>query len=74
MPLSDTDRVMRRIEEGRAARADELAQRAASAAASPRDLRVAPLMGARVFDPITGEEGMVIHAANQNVVVSTPGR
>lgn len=27
--------------------------------------------GARVFDPVTGEEGEVIHVARENVVVPT---
>lgn len=46
------------------------------AAAASRDAARAGTLvaGDRVFDPVTGEEGIVVHGARENVLVPTPQR
>jgi hypothetical protein len=70
--VNDTDRVMRRITEGRAARAAELAAAAAAPASGVDRLGAVHAPGARVFDPVTGQEGIVRGNTRQNVIVQPP--
>jgi hypothetical protein len=49
----------------------ETLTRSAAIAAARRGTLVA---GDRVFDPISGEEGVVVHGVRENILVSAPGR
>jgi hypothetical protein len=70
--VNDADRILRRINEGRAARAAELAAAAAAPAAGADRLGAVHALGARVFDPVTGQEGIVRANTRENVIVQPP--
>lgn len=74
MTNADVDRELERMRQSRAARAAELAGAARGAGSPEQRLGLALAPGARVFDPITGQEGVVLGGSRENVVVPTPPR
>ena len=70
----ETNRLLERMRQRREQRAAEL-----TAAASPRvSAGVVPgaahPSGSRVFDPVTGKEGVIVGGTTENVVVPTARR
>lgn len=74
MTNADVDRRLERLRQERAARIAELAGRPRQAVSSVHGTRVAQPAGARVFDPVTGEEGEVIAHGSENIVRPTADR
>ena len=74
MTNADVRRSMARIQQGRDARRAELEAAAGAPVAIFDGTRAAPAVGSRVFDPLTGEEGEVIHRGSETVVRSTTDR
>lgn len=67
--MTDRERVLRRVEEGRATRAAELAAAVSSPVSLAVRLGAVHRDGARVFDPVTGQEGVVVGRASENIVI-----
>jgi hypothetical protein len=65
---------MARIEQGRADRRAELDAAARASAVGAAGPDGAPAIGARVFDPLTGQYGEVVAHGSENVVVPDPAR
>ncbi len=63
-----------RLRQNRAARARELTAAGAPATRPEDRIGATHAPGARVFDTITGEEGEVIGATRENIIVPTPER
>lgn len=74
MSRQDIDRVLERIRQGTEDRMRRLAAARGTSGASAPGVRSASTIGARVFDPSTGETGEVIGGASENVVVPTTQR
>ena len=71
---SELDRVLERVRQNRAARANSLtAARAARTADAGGALEPHPI-GARVFDLVTGQEGSVVGSTRENIIVPAPER
>jgi hypothetical protein len=72
--INELFRIAERVRQNRAAqRAAIDAERTTTPSTGAR--RVAPhLPGDRVFDPITGLEGVIVHGTRENVIVPTPKR
>lgn len=72
--MPEIDRLLERLRQRRDQRATELAAGERQAVSSVHGTRVAHAIGTRVFDPITGEEGVVIGGTSENVVVPVARR
>lgn len=70
----DIDRVLERIRAGTADRMRRLAAARGTSGAAAPGVRREHAIGARVFDPSTGQTGEVIGAGSENVVVPTTQR
>lgn len=68
------DRVLERVRQGTAARMAALVKDRQALTPGVTRATSAHTPGARVFDPVSGEEGEVIHAGSENVVVPTTQR
>lgn len=67
-------RALERQQQIRQARAKSVAAQTAETVARERARTGTPIAGDRVFDLLSGEEGIVIHATTENVIVPTPDR
>lgn len=65
------DRVLERIRQSQTQLALQIAAERATRPAAAADAGAGHAIGARVFDPLSGEEGVVIGGARENVVVPT---
>lgn len=70
--MSDFDRILERVRQTRSARIAENG-RGSNPPASAEERIGSPFApGARVFDRVTGESGVVIYGSRQNTVFSAP--
>lgn len=72
--INELSRVAERVRQNRAAQLAAIdAERMTAPSTAAR--RVAQhLPGDRVFDPITGLEGVIVHGTRENIIVPTPKR
>lgn len=71
---SDIDRILERVRQNTEARMARIARQRSSDNSRPMSVTAAHTLGARVFDPLTGQEGTVVGGGSENVVVQAPGR
>jgi len=74
MAVDALARVRERVRQSHAARVRELAAGAVTPECAEGRLGCAFRIGDRVFDRVSGEEGVVIGGTRENVVVPTAGR
>lgn len=72
--MSELDRVRERVRQNRAAHARTLGIGAGDALTPEARLGSSFRTGDRVFDTVTGEEGVVIGGARETIIVATPER
>jgi hypothetical protein len=72
--MSALDRILERQRQLRQSQTQAARDRIAAAATRDAARRGTVLAGDRVFDPVTGEEGIVVHGTRENIVVPTPNR
>lgn len=72
--MTAIERVLSRIADARAARAADLAAGVAAPISAGQRIGAAHMVGARVFDPVTGQEGIVLGSSSENILGSTPRR
>ena len=72
--MSDIDRVLDRVRQNTAARMAALERQRAASTPGVTRVNGQHAIGARVFDPVTGQEGEVIGGGSQNLVVPTTKR
>ncbi len=72
--MSELDRALERVRQGREQRRRELAGAGARPLSAEDRLGSAFTPGARVFDRVTGQEGEVLGGTTENVVVQPPER
>jgi hypothetical protein len=70
----EMDRLLERMRQRREAIERDLLTSRAPRRGSANDARVDHPVGARVFDPLSGQEGEVIGAGSENIVVPAPKR
>lgn len=69
----DLDLFTERLRQNRAGRVSELSAAPARGAASPLLTSAGFMLGDRVFDTVSGQEGVVVDGTRENVLVPTAG-
>lgn len=70
----ELEKALERQRQQRQARRETVQQGTAANRAPVRTLSGAHAAGDRVFDTVTGQEGIVLYGTSENIIVSTPER